>query len=166
MYRSILPLSPLRLLRWGPARRGRSGSVQWSDSFAPLHFRTIMMFSTFPQTSFQDSRVDSGSVDLGTPLELSPKSPLEALDEALDAVSQLRKWKWHPSIEKWKWLWRWKERKWHQFQHFQVMPSLGQVGQVDRDAGPQTSGIPGDRCEYNPLVGCGCVWLWTQQLPR
>ena len=34
----------------------------------------------------QDSRVDSGSVDLGTPLELSPKSPLEALDEALDAV--------------------------------------------------------------------------------
>ena len=50
-----------------------------------------MLFSTFPQTSFQDSRVDSGSVDLGTPLELSPKSPLEALDEALDAVSQLRK---------------------------------------------------------------------------
>ena len=45
-----------------------------------------MLFSTFPQTSFQDSRVDSGSVDLGTPLELSPKSPLEALDEALDAV--------------------------------------------------------------------------------
>jgi len=66
----------------------------------------------------RDSRVDSGSVDLGTPLELSPKSPLEALDEALDAV----------------------------------MPSLGQGGQVDRDAGPQTSGIPGDRCEYNPLA--------------
>ena len=37
----------------------------------------------------QDSRVDSGSVDLGTPLELSPKSPLEALDEALDAVRLL-----------------------------------------------------------------------------
>ena len=45
------------------------------------------------------------------------------------------------------------------------MPSLGQASQVDRDAGgggggggaPQTSGIPGDRCEYNPLVGCGCV---------
>ena len=48
---------------------------QKSESFYPL----------------QDSRVDSGSVDLGTPLELSPKSPLEALDEALDAVSQLRK---------------------------------------------------------------------------
>ena len=45
------------------------------------------------------------------------------------------------------------------------MPSLGQAGQVDRDAGdggggggaPQRSGTPGDRCEYNPLVGCGCV---------
>ena len=46
------------------------------------------------------------------------------------------------------------------------MPSLGQAGQVDRDAGggggggggaPQRTGIPGDRCEYNPLVGCGCV---------
>ena len=35
--------------------------------------------------------MDSGSVDLGTPLELSPKSPLEALDEALDAVSRLKK---------------------------------------------------------------------------
>jgi hypothetical protein len=39
----------------------------------------------------RDSRVDSGSVDLGTPSlgtppGLSPKSPLEALDEALDAV--------------------------------------------------------------------------------
>ena len=44
---------------------------QKSESFYPL----------------QDSRVDSGSVDLGTPSELSPKSPLEALDEALDAVS-------------------------------------------------------------------------------
>ena len=31
-------------------------------------------------------RVDSGSVDLETPLELSPKSPLEALDDALNAV--------------------------------------------------------------------------------
>ena len=31
-------------------------------------------------------RVDSGSVDLETPLELSPKSPLEALDEALNVV--------------------------------------------------------------------------------
>ena len=31
-------------------------------------------------------RVDSGSVDLETPLELSPKSPLEALDDALNSV--------------------------------------------------------------------------------
>ena len=31
-------------------------------------------------------RVDSGSVDLETPLELSPKSPLEALDDALNVV--------------------------------------------------------------------------------
>ena len=43
------------------------------------------------------------------------------------------------------------------------MPNLGQGGQVDRDAGggggggPERTGIPGDRCEYNPLVGCGCV---------
>jgi len=36
--------------------------------------------------NIRDSRVDSGSVDLETPLELSPKSPLEALDEALNAV--------------------------------------------------------------------------------
>ena len=34
----------------------------------------------------RDSRVDSGSVDLETPLELSPKSPLEVLDEALSSV--------------------------------------------------------------------------------
>ena len=33
-----------------------------------------------------DSRVDSGSVDLETPLELSPKSPLEVLDETLTSV--------------------------------------------------------------------------------
>ena len=36
--------------------------------------------------NLRDSRVDSGSVDLETPLELSPKSPLEALDDALNAV--------------------------------------------------------------------------------
>eukprot|EP00092_Neocalanus_flemingeri_P001971 GFUD01002103.1.p1 GENE.GFUD01002103.1~~GFUD01002103.1.p1 ORF type:complete len:1505 (+),score=292.95 GFUD01002103.1:136-4515(+) len=36
--------------------------------------------------NIRDSRVDSGSVDLETPLELSPKSPLEALDDALNAV--------------------------------------------------------------------------------
>ena len=30
--------------------------------------------------------MDSGSVDLETPLELSPKSPLEALDDALNSV--------------------------------------------------------------------------------
>ena len=34
----------------------------------------------------RDSRVDSGSVDLETPLELSPKSPLEVLDETLTSV--------------------------------------------------------------------------------
>ena len=34
----------------------------------------------------RDSRVDSGSVDLETPLEMSPKSPLEVLDEALSSV--------------------------------------------------------------------------------
>ena len=31
-------------------------------------------------------RVDSGSVDLETPLELSPRSPLEVLDDALDIL--------------------------------------------------------------------------------
>ena len=37
--------------------------------------------------SQRESRVDSGSVDVGTPsLELSPKSPLEVLDEALSSV--------------------------------------------------------------------------------
>ena len=36
----------------------------------------------------RDSRVDSGSVDLETPLELSPKSPLEVLDEALNSVME------------------------------------------------------------------------------
>jgi hypothetical protein len=35
---------------------------------------------------YRASRADSGSVDLETPLELSPKSPLEVLDEALDRV--------------------------------------------------------------------------------
>ena len=39
-----------------------------------------------PATKLRDSRVDSGSVDLETPLELSPKSPLEVLDEALTSV--------------------------------------------------------------------------------
>ena len=37
-------------------------------------------------SKLRDSRVDSGSVDLGTPLEMSPKSPLEVLDEALSSV--------------------------------------------------------------------------------
>ena len=38
-------------------------------------------------TKVRDSRVDSGSMDLEMPsMEISPKSPLEALDDALNAV--------------------------------------------------------------------------------
>ena len=36
--------------------------------------------------TLRDSRVDSGSVDLETPVELSPKSPLEVLDDALTSA--------------------------------------------------------------------------------
>ena len=38
-------------------------------------------------SKIRDSRVDSGSMDLEMPsMEISPKSPLEALDDALNAV--------------------------------------------------------------------------------
>ena len=36
--------------------------------------------------TLRDSRVDSGSVDLETPIEMSPKSPLEVLDDALTSA--------------------------------------------------------------------------------
>ena len=48
--------------------------------------RRIPGSSATSGTKIRDSRVDSGSVDLETPLELSPKSPLEVLDEALSSV--------------------------------------------------------------------------------
>ena len=42
--------------------------------------------SSTPASKTRDSRVDSGSVDLETPIELSPKSPLDVLDETLTSV--------------------------------------------------------------------------------
>jgi hypothetical protein len=51
---------------------------------AELETTTPTRRKAVPKT--RDSRVDSGSVDLETPLELSPKSPLEVLDEALSSV--------------------------------------------------------------------------------
>ena len=60
-----------------------------------LFIHLYLYFVLFIYCLLQDSRVDSGSVDLGTPLELSPKSPLEALDEALDAVRLLEEEKGH-----------------------------------------------------------------------
>ena len=84
LYASVDPRTKKRRPPSSPGGRGtRTRSADPASLLGPL---ASLELRTGKARADRDSRVDSGSVDLGTPLELSPKSPLEQLDEALDAV--------------------------------------------------------------------------------
>ena len=84
LYASVDPRTKKRRPPSSPGARGtRTRSADPASFLGPL---ASLELRTGKARADRDSRVDSGSVDLGTPLELSPKSPLEQLDEALDAV--------------------------------------------------------------------------------